>query len=108
MFARRAFASEHFENVSSFAQFARACGSCGNSKRVCQADQFIPNDSGGQCCRPAEQERGAAGSLEKVLFLPAMMITQKIAVVGKKTDKNVVRVRPCFDRIKDAAKTMIE
>src|SRR6266487_130984 len=38
----------------------------------------------------------------------ARLITQKIAVVGKKTDKHVLRVRLRFDCIKDSAKAMIE
>ena len=37
-----------------------------------------------------------------------MMITQQVAVVRKKTDKRVLRVRPRFDCIKNSAKTMIE
>src|SRR5437764_15430372 len=36
------------------------------------------------------------------------MVAQKITVVRKKTDYNVVRVRPRFNCIKDSANTMIE
>jgi hypothetical protein len=36
------------------------------------------------------------------------MITQKIAMIGKKTDQDILRVRTCFDRIENSAKTMIQ
>src|SRR5262249_16525188 len=37
-----------------------------------------------------------------------MMITQKIAVIGKKTDQNVLGIWPRFDRINDPAEAMIK
>src|SRR5262249_46208508 len=49
-----------------------------------------------------------ASRLKEVLFLPAVMIPQKVAVVRKKTDQNVLGIWPRFDRIEHSAKTMIK
>src|SRR5215472_11001434 len=36
------------------------------------------------------------------------MVAEKIAVIGKETDKNVVRVGSRFDRIENSSETIIE
>src|SRR2546430_13470557 len=37
-----------------------------------------------------------------------MMITQKISMVRKEADKNILRFRARFDRVEDSAETMIQ
>ena len=108
MLARRAFASKHFENVDPFARFACACGSRGNREEICQADEVSSLGCRGQRGWPTEQQRNATGRLKEILFLPAVMVAEKIAMIGKETDENVVRVGSRFDRIENSPETIIE
>src|SRR6266436_4916358 len=108
MFARRGFASEHFKNIYSLPHFACACGPRRNAEKIGQSVQLTSDHSGRQRCGPTEKQRETASRLKEILFLPPVMITQKIAVIGEKTDLNVVRIRPLFDCIKDSAKAMIQ
>src|SRR5215472_12919429 len=108
MIARGTFAAQHFENVDSLPHFACAGSSCCDAEKIRKADQF----RAGSFCRqhrwPADQQRNATGGLKEVLFLPAMMIAEKIAVVGKKADENVVRIWACFDRIEYSAEAIVQ
>src|SRR6187551_2376057 len=99
MLARREFASQHFENVDSFARLALAGSSGRNSEKICKADQLWSRGCRGKRGRPTEQQRNATGRLKKVLFLPAVMVAQQITVIGKETDENVLRVWSRFDCI---------
>src|SRR4051794_14792088 len=99
MLARREFASQHFENVDSLAHLACACGSGRNPEKIRQTDQFSSLDFRGKPGRPTEQQRNAAGRLKEVLFLPSMIVAEQIAVVGEKTDENVLGVWSRFDCI---------
>src|SRR6266480_6926219 len=103
-----AFASQHFQNIHSISHVALASSLSRDSEKVRKGNQFIPDSSRSQHRWPTQQERDAACGLKEVLFLPAMMITQKIAVVRKKADKNILRFRERFDRVEDSAETMIE
>src|SRR3954454_18018700 len=84
MWTRRAFASHHFENVDSLAHLTYIGSSGRNSEKVSQTDEFSSLGSCGQCGRPTEQQRNPAGRLKEVLFLPAVMVAEQIAMVGKK------------------------
>src|SRR5512140_2867004 len=84
MFARRGFASQHFENVDAVAHFASACGSRGNAEKICQAYEFSSLGFRRQRGWPTEQQRNAAGRLKEIVFRPAVMIAEQIAMVGKK------------------------
>src|SRR5215831_3254077 len=108
MIARGTFASQHFENVDAFAYLAFTGSSSCDAEKIREAEEFIPNSSRGQPCRPAKQQRNAAGGLKKVLFLPAVMIAKKIAMVGKKTDENVVGVWSRFDSIENSPETIVQ
>src|SRR6266480_7428253 len=103
-----AFASQHFQNIHSISHVALASSLSRDSEKVRKGNQFIPDSSRSQHRWPTQQERDAACGLKEVLFLPAMMITQKIAMVRKKADKNVLRFRARFDRVKDSAETTIQ
>src|SRR5947208_7286303 len=74
IFSRRGFTLQHFQNVHSLAQFACTRGLRGNSKKICQADQFIPDSSSRQRCWPTQEERNSASGFKEVLFLPAIMV----------------------------------
>src|ERR1051326_2019714 len=108
MLARRAYAPKHFENVDSFARLTCTGSSRRNSKKICQADEFSSVGSPWQRGWPAEQHRNATGWLKEVLFLPAVMVAKKIAMIGKETDENIVRVGSRFDRIENSPETIIE
>src|SRR6476619_3062075 len=108
MLARRGFASQHFENVDSLAHLACARGSGRNSKKICQADKFNSLASCGQRGRPTEQQRNAAGRLKEVLFLPAVMVAEQIAVIGEKADENVVGVRSRFDCVENSPEAIVQ
>ena len=87
MFARRAFASEHFKNVLFLARTSRASAApVAMPKRSRQTDQLSSDRSGGQHLRASSEAMGNGRRPRKVLFLPAVMIAQKIAVIGKKAD----------------------
>src|SRR6476659_3815168 len=108
MLARRGFASQHFENVDSLAHLACACSPGRNSKKICQADKFDSLAPCGQRGRPTEQQRNAAGRLKKVLFLPAVVVAEQIAMVGKKTDENVLGVWSRFDCIENSPEAIVQ
>src|SRR5215813_3905281 len=108
MFARRAFASQHFQNVDSLAGLTCTCGSGRNSEKIRQTDEFSSLGSPGQGRRPTEQQRNAAGRLKEVLFLPAVMVAEQIAMVRKKTDENVLGVWPRFDCIENSPETIVQ
>ena len=55
-----------------------------NAEKICQAYEFSSLGSRRQRGRPTEQQRNAAGRLKEVLFLPAVMVAEQIAMVGKK------------------------
>src|SRR5579885_288310 len=42
------------------------------------------------------------------MLLPAVMVAQKIAMIGKETDESIFRVRTPLDRIEDFSETMIQ
>src|SRR4029077_15225734 len=105
---RRAFASQHFENVDSLAHLACAGSSGRNSKKICQADEISSLGSRRQRGRPTEQQRNAARRLKEVLFLPAVMVAEQIAMVGKETDKNVLGVWSRFDCIENSPEAIIQ
>jgi hypothetical protein len=86
MFARRAFASEHFKHLHSLPPVACTCGPGRDAEKVGQTNQLTSDRSSGQRCGPTEKQRETAGRLKEILFLPPVMITQKIAVIGEKTD----------------------
>src|SRR5438105_12269199 len=106
--ARRAFASQHFENVDSLAHLACAGGSGRNPEKVRQTDQFTSNISGGQRGRPTEQQGNAAGRLKEVLFLPAVMVAEQIDMIGKKTDEKVIGVWSRLDGIEDSSEAIVQ
>src|SRR5439155_12519878 len=106
--ALRAFASQQFQNIYPLSHVALTSRLSRNSEQVRKADQFIPDSFLRQHRRPTQQERNTAGGLKKVLFLPAMMITQKIAMVREKADKNILRFRARFDRVEDSTETMMQ
>src|SRR5262245_57951295 len=108
MLTRLAFALQHFENVDSFASFARPASSRGNSEKIRQADQFSSLGSSGQRGRPTEQQRNTAGRLKEVLFLPAVMVAKQIAVVGKKTDENVLGFWSRFHCIENSPQAIVQ
>src|SRR5262249_32669729 len=108
MLARRAFPSQHSENVDSLPHLGCAGSSGRNPEEIRQTDEFSPLGCRGQRGRPTEQQWKTAGCLEKVLFLPTVMVAQQIAMIGKKTDQNVVGVWSRFDCIEDSAEAMIE
>src|SRR5438046_4041235 len=108
MLARRAFASKHFENVDPFARFACACGSRGNREEICQADEVSSLGCRGQRGWPTEQQRNATGRLKEILFLPAVMVAEQIAMVGKKTDENVLGVWSRFDCIENSPEAIVQ
>src|SRR6266853_3821145 len=108
MLARRGFASKHFENVDSLAHLACAGSSGRNAQKICQARKFSSLGSRRQRGWPTEQQRNATGRLKEILFLPAVMVAEKIAMIGKETDENVVRVGSRFDRIENSPETIIE
>src|SRR5882672_11568247 len=108
MLARRGFASQHRENVASLAHLACACGSGGNAEKICQAHKFSSLGARGQRNWPTEQQRNAAGRLKEVLFLPAVMIAEQIAMVGKKTDENVLGVWSSFDCIENSPEAIVQ
>src|SRR5215469_16370741 len=108
MIARRTVTSQHFENVDAFPHFACAGSSCCDAEKIRKADQFRTGSFSGQHCWPTEQQRNATGGLKEVLFLPAVMIAEKVAVVGKKADENVVRVWACFDRIEYSPQAIVQ
>src|SRR5215471_1051357 len=108
MLARRTFAPKHFENVDSFARLTRIGSARRNSKKICQADEFSSLGSRWQRGWPTEQQRNTTGRLKEILFLPAVMVAKKIAMIGKETDENVLRVGSRFDCIENSAETIIE
>src|SRR5216117_1747079 len=108
MLARRGFASQHFENVDSLAHLACAGSSGRNAEKICQAYEFRSLGSRGQHCRPTEQQRNAAGRLKEVLLLPAVMVAEQIAMVGKKTNENVLGVWSRFDRIENSPEAIVQ
>src|SRR5437764_11550873 len=108
MFARRAFAFQHFENVDSLARLACAGSSGRNAEKICQSYKLGALSSRRQCAWPTEQQRNAAGRLKEVLFLPAVMIAEQIAMVRKKTDENILSVWSGFDCVEDASETIIQ
>src|SRR5258708_25749555 len=108
MLARCGFASQHFENIDSLAYFAFSCGSGRNAEKICQADEFCPPGSHGQRGWPTEQQRNPAGRLKEVLFLPAVMVAEQIAMVGKKTDENVLGVWSRFDCIENSPEAIVQ
>src|SRR5512133_3193477 len=108
MLARRGFASEHFENVDSLAHLACACGSRRNAEKICQAYKFSSLGSRRQRGWPTEQQRNAAGRLKEILFLPAVMVAEQVAMVGKKTDENVLGVWSRFDCIENSAEARVQ
>src|SRR5947208_1213324 len=108
MLARRAFAPKHLENIDSLAPFACSCGTRGNPEKVCQTDQFTSNKSGGQRDRPTQQQRNVTGCLKEVLLLPAVMIAEKITVVGKETDENILGVWSRSDCIENSPETVVQ
>src|SRR6478609_1684247 len=108
MLARRGFAAEHFENVDALAHLACASSPGRNAEKICQAYKFSSLGSRRQRRRPTEQQRNAAGRLKEVLFLPAVMVAEQIAMVGKKTDENVLRVWSRFDRIENSPEAIVQ
>src|SRR5437763_10287224 len=108
MLARRAFASQHFENVDSLAHLACAGSSGRNAEKICQAYGFSSLGSRRQRGWPTEQQRNAAGRLKEVLFLPAVMVAEQIAMVGKKTDENVLGVWSRFDCIENSPEAIVQ
>src|SRR3954447_16320938 len=108
MLARRGFASQHFENIDSLAHLACACGSRRNSKKICQTYELSSLGSRRQRRRPTEQQRHAARRFKEVLFLPAVMVAEQIAMVGEKADENVLGVRSRFDSVENSPETIIQ
>src|SRR5438045_3086154 len=108
MLARPAFASQKFENVDSLAYLACAGNPRRNSEKVSQTDEFGSLGSGGQRGWPTEQEGNVAGRLKEVLFLPAVVVAEQIAMVGKKADENVRRVWPRFDCIEYSPEAIVQ
>src|SRR5437763_2789495 len=108
MLARRAFASQHFENVDSLAHLACAGSPGRNPEKIRQAYEFSSLGSRRQRGWPTEQQRNAAGRLKEVLFLPAVMVAKQIAMVGKKTDENVVGVWSRFDCIENSPDSIVQ
>src|SRR5260370_22572836 len=102
MMARRGFASQHFENVDSLAHLACAGSSGRNAEKICQAYEISSLGSRRQRGWPTEQQGNATGRLKEVLFLPAVMVAEQIAVVGKKTNEHVLGVWSRFDRIENS------
>src|SRR6266567_2259420 len=108
MLARRGFALQHFENVDSLAHLACAGSPGRNAEKICQAYEFSSLGARRQRGWPTEQQRNAAGRLKEVLFLPAVMIAEQIAMVRKKTDENILSVWSGFDCVEDASETIIQ
>src|SRR6476659_5281951 len=108
MVARRGFSSQHFENVDSLAHLACAGSPGRNAEKICQADEISSLGARRQRGWPTEQQRNAAGRLKEVLFLPAVMVAQQIAVVGKKTDENVPRIWSRFDCIENSPEAIVQ
>src|SRR5262245_1147182 len=108
MLPRRAFASQHFENVDSLAHLTCAGSSGRNAEKIRQADQFSSLAPGRQRGWPTEQQRNTAGRIKEVLFLPTVMVAQQIAMVGEKTDENVVGVRSRFDCIENSPEAIVQ
>src|SRR6478735_6827908 len=108
MLARRGFAAEHFYNVDALAQLACASSPGRNAEKICQAYKFSSLGSRRQRGWPTEQQRNAAGRLKEVLFLPAVMIAEQIAVVGEKTDENVPRIWSRFDCIENSPEAIVQ
>jgi hypothetical protein len=108
MLARRGFASQHFENVYSLAHLACAGSPGRNSEKICQAYELSSLDSRRQRGWPTEQQRNAARRLKEVLFLPAVMVAEQIAMVGKKTDENVLGVWSRFDCIENSPEAIVQ
>src|SRR6266513_3019962 len=108
MLAGRRLASQHFENVDSLAHLACAGSSGRNAEKICQAYEFSLLGSCRQRGWPTEQQRNAAGRLKEVLFLPAVMVTEQIAMVGKKTDENVLGVWSRFDCIENSPEAIVQ
>src|SRR5437016_1519253 len=108
MLARCGFASQHFENVDSLAHLACSGSSGRNSEKISQADEFSSLGARRQRGWPTEQQRNAAGRLKEVLFLPAVMVAEQIAMVGKKTDENVLGVWSRFDCIQNSPEAIVQ
>src|SRR5260370_34787002 len=102
MLARRGFALQHFENVDSLAHLACAGSPGRNAEKICQAYELSSLGARRQRGWPTEQQRNAAGRLKEVLFLPAVMVAEQIAMVGKKPDEHVIGVWTRFDRTENS------
>src|SRR3954462_9074026 len=107
MLARCTFASQHFKNVDSLPHLAFAGSSRRDAEKICQAYQFSSLRCRRQRRRPTEQQRNATGRLEEVLFLPAVMVAEQIAVVRKKADENIPGVWSRFDCIENSPEAII-
>src|SRR6266567_7018281 len=108
MLARRGFALQHFENVDSLARLACAGNSGRNAEKICQAYEFSSLGARRQRGWPTEQQRNAAGRLKEVLFLPTVMVAEQIAMVGKKTDENILGVWSRFDCIENSPEAIVQ
>src|SRR3954447_6100081 len=108
MLTRCAFAAQQFENVDSLARLACAGSSGRNAEKVCQTYKLSSLGSRRQRGWPTEQQRSAAGRLKEILFLPAVMVAQQIAMVGKKADENVPGVWSHFDCIENSPEAIVQ
>src|SRR4051794_20612777 len=108
MLARCTFASQHFENVDSLPHFAFAGSSGRDAEKICQAYEFSSLRSRRQRRRPTEQQRNAARRFKEVLFLPAVMVAEQIAMVRKKADENIPGVWSRFYCVENPPETIIQ
>lgn len=90
---RRCRAVEQAEQIAALAEFRCAGRGRRQPEQVGQAGQFGAVITGRDPARPGDQERHPGRRLEEALLLPAMMITEQVAVVGEEADQRVVRVR---------------
>ena len=61
----------------------------------------------GQLLWPAQEERNATRAFEEILLLPAMMIPQKISVIGEKADQRILG-RPASISVENPSQTRID
>src|SRR6476469_4180483 len=108
MRARRGFSSQHFENVDSLAHLACAGSPGRNAEKIRQAYELSSLGARRQRGWPTEQQRNAAGCLKEVLFLPAVMVAEQIAMVGKKTDEHVLGVWSRFECIENSPEAIVQ
>ena len=74
-----------------------------NSKDVRVTRQVVSDLAGGKPRGPTDQKWDVAGGFEVALLLPAVMVAQVVAVVGKEADHGVLRIAALFDGIQNAA-----